>query len=742
MANLDINDAIQYGLFARWAGNQFVGDLQSNGKYTTWGVIYNYAQGINRTNWINGFQGPEANAPSRLPAQVALDALQISNTKGIDVLYATDLRSPYEPITDGVNAKYLKGITLTKPNLSTPVDVVNSLSPPKINLEKDTKFQPVRIDATAPVGQQSSVTFTFTPGVQVSQTLTNEVGATISETITNGISNGTSHEWTYSTALRTGVEGKTKVPFVAEGSVKVEVENMWSNTWGSSQTIDYSKSEEKGSSTSKSTSTTITWAPEANADKLVYTNPTDPTKQVTLLAGQQYKFVLEVQEGKATTAASGSWDITANQPLVFKDSVGNQITRGAAQALKDALDWNYEGATGQPLNKNNITFNGTRATYTGNATLTTDYGYDAKVAIYKYESAKWLPLQSISETQVANSTSAQQTTYNFKDMLKTAQPNSGLDGIYFDDTLDEQLIKTSFVNVFGANKSVANVGNLNYTFSEFTNSQIYAGNGDNKIVNGLTENSNTIKLGNGNNAAYINGDLNTVIMGSGANVVILGGSGTNVVDVGTGPDTIKLNTLNSLTYVNHWDFKEDSLSFGTDIDPSKISFSFDEKTGAYTALAPDGRAVAFLFPDASTIPTIDTNTGRFSGEIIYSLPYANKDNAVFVTDVFAELVNRAPTKTEFTGLSSNLDKNITSRSEVIANVLKSAEFIKQFSDDTSLIQATYLDIFGRVADTQGLNYWKDAMSKGLTKEAFADHIIHSAEFTSLVGLSQTQALPI
>jgi len=50
-------------------------------------------------------------------------------------------------------------------------------------------------------------------------------------------------------------------------------------------------------------------------------------------------------------------------------------------------------------------------------------------------------------------------------------------------------------------------------------------------------------------------------------------------------------------------------------------------------------------------------------------------------------------------------------------------------------------MFCRVAEIEGINNCKDAMSKGLTKEAFADHVVRSTEFIGLVGLRQTQSLP-
>lgn len=742
MAELDISRAIQYGMFAQYMAEQFHPNITGT-TYSRWASIYNPSQYIFDNTWIrpNSFGEYPPEPALSITNQMARDAELLYNSPKLNAVYATGLPSPWQLI-DASNGKIHSGITLSKPSLAGIVNVLQSLNQPKVNLNDGTVYQPLRIDDVGDGLKPASVTFALTPGSSTSISISNKRGATIASTVVEGLSTTNSQELGMSTSVTVGVEASVGIPLVADATVKTEIQNTINSTWGSSRTVDFSKSNEKVTSSETDAVFSQTLALGANEQQLQWTNPYTG-KIVTIKAGQNLRMVMEVTEGKAITPITSTWEITSNSPIVLSDSLKNSVTQTAAEALKDALAWNYGGGTGQPLNPKNIKFEGTKALYTGNVSYETNYGVNAKVVLYVQETGgNWVPVQNALAADAPAPAAAAKAPviFDLQAMAKGIDPNSGIKGVWFENTADEKLIPNTAATVLGAAHATANVGDLNYTFKGFTNAQINAGNGDNLVLIAGNEANNTVRLGNGNNTISIAGDQNTAIMGKGLNVLIVNGKGVNAVDLGESPDAVKINSLEALTYVNNFDFREDTISFGKNIDPSKITFYFDDAHGRYTVLGPDGKVLAYLFPDAAHVPRFDMATNHFDGEILYALPYDKADNRPFVLDAYGQMLDRAPSAKDLGAWSAALDGKTISRKELVFSVLNSAEFNQNRTDAAALVNDVYLDVFGRMPEAAGFLGWVSALNGGLSREAFYSAVVNSTEFKALIGLSPEQSM--
>ena len=738
MAELDISRAIQYGMFAQYMAEQFQPNINGT-TYSRWGSFYNPSQYIFDSNWIktNSFGGQPPEAAQNITNQMARDAELLYNSPKVDAAYATGLARPWQTI-DASNGKIHSGITISKPSLSGIVNVLQSLNQPKVSLNDGTIYQPLRVDDIGDGAKPASVTFSLTPGSSTSISISNKRGATISSTVVEGLSTTNSQELGLSTSVTVGVEASVGIPLIADATVKTEIQNTINSTWGSSRTVDFSKSNEKVSSSETDATFSQTLSLGANEQQLQWTNPYTG-KIVTIKAGQNLRMVMEVTEGKAVTPITSTWDITSNSPIVLSDSLNNKVTQTAAEALKDALAWNFGGGSGQSLNPKNIKFEGTKAIYTGNVSYETNYGVNAKVVLYVQETGgSWVPVQNVAAADAPAAASTLPVIFDLPTMAKGIAPNSGIKGVWFENTADEKLMPSTSATVIGAPYSTANVGDLNYTFKGFSDAQINAGNGDNFVLIAAQEANNTVRLGNGNNTISIAGDQNTAIMGKGLNVLIINGKGINAIDLGESPDAVKINSLEALTYVNNFDFREDTISFGKGIDPAKISFYFDDAHGRYTVLGPNGKVLAYLFPDAANIPRFDMMTNHFEGEVIFALPYDKVDNRAFVLDSYGQMLDRAPSQKDLGAWSSGLDSKNISRKDFVFSVLNSAEFNAGRTDAASLVNDVYLDVFGRLPEASGFLGWVEALNGGMTREAFYSGVVNSEEFKALIGLAQVQ----
>ena len=685
---------------------------------------------------------------------MARAAENISGTNGFSVTYGSQLATPNTQIIDGQNAKYHLNVKTTLANMSS-VNLAESLTQPKINLSPDTGstvgtiYEPTKIDYTA---NQTYLDFKFYPGVvAVEAKLTDNVGTSISSGVTNGFSNTTSRELSASTSVTVGVEGSVSVPLVADAKVKTEITNTITSTFGSSQTVDYSTSNDKQASTSKSTEVSV-----RTADALVqgngtytYTNKTDPTQTFTFNENQEYRFTLSVTEGKAITPANHSWDISSRQNLGISDNLGNSVSENAGEALKDAISWNYQGATGQTLS-GPLTFNGAIANYTGSVAMTSNYGVGLKLVVFALNDLK-TPITPQSKAVVlstqdpsADPTSAGSqasvapatTTYNLQTLAsQEIAPGSNIYGIAFDDTQDEFLATTSSISIIGGNDDMADVGNLNYIFTQFTNSQIIAGNGDNIVTIAATENGNNFQLGNGNNTVLLNGNGNTITLGGGANVVTVNGNGTNDVDA-NGSTILVLNSLTSMTDVNNWDSSHDKIQLGPNINLSQISVVFNAAEGTYRVYAPGSVMIAELVPSSSAEPVIDNATQQYSGTNVTPIAFTGSDNTLFLNSLFADAFGSALNSQGLTAWNNLLNNGVT-RIQAVAAAFKSSEYNALHPTDVQFINAVSHDLLGHTADASTQSSWLAQYAKGVSHGAFVDSILTSNEFANIVGISNT-----
>jgi hypothetical protein len=304
-------------------------------------------------------------------------------------------------------------------------------------------------------------------------------------------------------------------------------------------------------------------------------------------------------------------------------------------------------------------------------------------------------------------------------------------GVYYDNTKTESLIKTPVANLIGSQYDTVHVGNLDYIIAKFSDSYISTGSGRNTVKIGSTENNNYFKLGDGNNKVTLDGNGNSILFGDGANYLEVNGStGKNYIVAGNGPETVKINGTSGFTQISNWDNTQDYLTFGEGINLSDVSLKFNHENWSYDVFVADKLITNVITSGGLTYA--DANS--IVKHVAYSapLPYNIQSNTGFLNALYADAFDAQPDAAGFTFWTNQLNSG-ASRTSVIKAFLTSPQFNAEHPTNALYVDAVYQDLLGRPAEAAGLNFWTNALNKGLPESSFVVSVLHSSEFSSLVG---------
>ena len=138
-------------------------------------------------------------------------------------------------------------------------------------------------------------------------------------------------------------------------------------------------------------------------------------------------------------------------------------------------------------------------------------------------------------------------------------------------------------------------------------------------------------------------------------------------------------------------------------------------------------------------PLLGAVPGAIEEKSTYPAKYLTIHNAIFVQDLYNDLLGRFPTQSEVNENSRQLDGKQLTRSEFVANVLKSSEFIAKYPDSSSYVKEIVVDVLGGASNDPGIALWTSALNNGMKKATFVDYLAASDTFIQLVGVSNELA---
>lgn len=611
---------------------------------------------------------------------------------------------------------------------------------------------------------EGQLQFIFIPGSTQSLALTYQTGTSISNAVANGITNSTTTGTT--TTVTTGV---TVTGLFPGGSAAVNTSASEAWLQQSQQMISYTDTQTNQVNTNVSTTVTVnvnTATPNSNG-QYTWTNLQGQSFQ--LIPGQQYVAAVFIDQTAFNTPVPNTFQITGptmTLPMELVISKYKAVSPGLPPLFPPGMETNVINPS-LPLS-----YNAEQAISAANSLGYSQYSnIDASlftytsspIALVNYtglissatttgttSSIEILPVATTSNAQILANTVSNEPNSSSMEMQNTSIPgvsNSATNlslksaaeklssnrGVFYDNTSTEFMIKTQKVNLSGDNHDIVKVGNLDYNFSNFSNSQITTGSGYNHIIITSSENNNSFTLGNGNNKVTLNGNGNNVRLGNGANYVEIDGStGKNYLIAGNGPEVVKINSSSGFTQISNWDNTQDYLCFADNIKLSDVRIKFDHNNWSYDVYVADKLIANIITKGGLTYA--DANSTVYPSTYWAPLPYNIKSNAGFINGIYADIFDAQPDVGGLTFWTNQLNSG-ASRTAVIQAFLTSPQFNAEHHTNSLYVDAVYQDLLGRPAETAGLNYWTNQLNTGLSKVALVGAVLNSSEFTHLVGSS-------
>ncbi len=257
---------------------------------------------------------------------------------------------------------------------------------------------------------------------------------------------------------------------------------------------------------------------------------------------------------------------------------------------------------------------------------------------------------------------------------------------------------------------------------------------------------NDTLVGYGSGDTFIAGSGSNVINATGANNVAVEACGYNQAKVTAGLTTISVvraDGTDTMTNVQTVNFADGRLAFSTTDDAAKVERLYQAALGR----APDQSGLSYwtttLDGGASLTGLAQSFIG--SAEFTSRYPAATGANSAFVTQLYQNVLGRAPDASGSSFWVDKLSSGAQSRATVLTNFSESNENLS----NTALASASgiwvtdpvaaqvarlYDTAFGRLPDAPGLTSWKVAIEGGqdnLTQ--VANGFVNSAEFQAKYG---------
>lgn len=169
-----------------------------------------------------------------------------------------------------------------------------------------------------------------------------------------------------------------------------------------------------------------------------------------------------------------------------------------------------------------------------------------------------------------------------------------------------------------------------------------------------------------------------------------------------------------------------------------MSLTFDNARQSYDVYV-SGKLVANLIsngnfdPNTSTTAVVDTS--------YYAPVQQFLKPAGLVANLYADALNRVPDTQGLTYWTNALTKGL-SVDQFITNIFSSSEFQSLHPDNSQLIAALYHDILGRSPDAAGLSYWLGQLNNHVSTANVVQAFIQGDEYFNLeVGLTGGSSAP-
>lgn len=676
--------------------------------------------------------------------------------KGPNTYFKISSSSPYADVTSA----WFEPFSSTSAVLITPESQTATA-----NLDKATLVSDQTVVAS------SGLTFTFIPGSTQSLQLAYSEGTTLSTTVTNGIVSTTTSGTT--TTVSTGVKATGKI-LGAGAEVNASVSEAWSLQ--KSEAVSYSEAETDTVSTNVTTTVTVnvnTATPTADG-KYVYQNSNG--QQFYLTPGNQYKTEIVMDSSSYTTPVPNKFNIVGSDmslPMNISYSLGSPgspdwlkiketknftVVENVERAIYYANNYGYSGYSG--VDPSLFSYQATpiaQAVYSGLINSTSVTGTNATVVILPVATIRHATvIESISDelpsiNSIAapkfNISSDSATAINSipdelaiskngttkLDLQLAAERLSSNFGVYFNNIDTEDTFNTRSVDISGHDHASVKLGNLDYTLTNFSNSIIEVGSGNNKVILTEKDNNNSFVLGSGNNEVVLNGSHNNIHMGGGANWIdVSGGTGENFVIAGDGPTALSFRNGIGFTQVSNWDVTEDAFLFSPDIERSNVQITFDSTHWAYDVYVNNNHVANIL--TTGGIKLADESSTVFSQIYAAPMPYNLQSNEGFVNGLYVDVFSRVADSAGISHWTAQLDDGL-SRKSIIQDFLISAEYNAAHLSNNQHIKGLYEDLLGRHEDASGADYWVGQLDSGVSRATVVGTFLASAEFNNLVGIS-------
>jgi hypothetical protein len=253
------------------------------------------------------------------------------------------------------------------------------------------------------------------------------------------------------------------------------------------------------------------------------------------------------------------------------------------------------------------------------------------------------------------------------------------------------------------------------------------------------------------------------LYGFAGNDFLFGGAGNDFIDGGDGFDTASFANLFRQSTISGSPVGTATISgpSGTDTLVSIETLRFVDGLEAYSPYTITGQAFRLYQATLGRAPdpiglgnlvdalgkgltTVLASAQGLVGSAEFQAKYGALDNGGFVTQLYANVLGRAPDATGFANWKGALDANALTRAQVVLGFSDSAEFIGRttapfdagvWAPDPAAVDALrlYQTAFDRLPDATGLINWTNARTAGTSLQSMANSFIGSTEFRNTYG---------
>ena len=232
------------------------------------------------------------------------------------------------------------------------------------------------------------------------------------------------------------------------------------------------------------------------------------------------------------------------------------------------------------------------------------------------------------------------------------------------------------------------------------------------------------------------GGIDTVVIALGLRQATLAMSGPNGTVTGAGID----DTLSGIDRIS---FIDGTMSYGNNTTEAEVARLYQAALGR----APDEAGLAYWDYNLNTGGSLTSLATSFlsSAEFAARFPAAASDNTAFVTQLYQNVLGRAPDSGGLSYWVGALTIGAMNRAGVLIGFSESAENQTNWASASAAgiwapdpvaaeVGRIYDTAFARLPDASGLEFWKTAIESGQdTLEQVAGDFVASAEFQSKYG---------